>query len=141
MIGLFFFFFLIIMNLLFLEWNILVLLCVEVWVYLLYLFFVVRIYFWNFFFGIYYGFFVNIGGIFFLIELEKKILEFYKVLIFVFCLFEFGVYFFLILCLFWRFCCSVFKFFFNLESFLFKVFFRKLLKWKKMNGWRKKINN
>lgn len=67
--------------------------------------------------------------------------ELYKVLSFVFCLFELGLHLFLKLRLFWRFRCSVSKFSSNPESFLIKASLSKSLKWKKMNGWRKKINN
>lgn len=74
-------------------------------------------------------------------RIGKKTPELYKVLTFVFCLFELGVHLFLKLRLFWRFRCSVSKFSSNPESFLFKASLRKSLKWKKMNGWRKKINN
>lgn len=53
--------------------------------------------------------------------------ELYKVLSFVFCLFELGVHLFLKLRLFWRFRCSVPKFSSNPESFLFKASLSKSL--------------
>lgn len=124
-----------------LEWNTPVSPCAEARAHPSYLPLVVRIHSWNSPLGTHHGSLVNIGGISLLTELEKKNPELYKVLTFVFCLFELGVHLFLILRLFWRFRCSVSKFSSNPESFLFKASLRKSLKWKKMNGWRKKINN